>query len=169
MARRAGVVIDVDDVVDLARRLRAFSRADLDPLMRDVATGGRNVTRDRIEDGGPAPDGAPWAPRNPRDSNPHPLLNREGGLVDSITAESDRGSAAWGSNLVYAAIHQFGGTIVPRDASALWLPLPDYGMHASQVTISARPWLGWGEDEVRTFEDSVSDWVERHVGESAAR
>jgi phage gpG-like protein len=40
---------------------------------------------------------------------------------------------------VYAAIHQWGGTIVPKTAPALFVP--GYGT-LRRVTIPARPYLG---------------------------
>ena len=82
--------------------------------------------------------------------------------MDSIAAESSDDSATWGSPLVYAAIHQMGGEIVPREAAALWLPAPDYGFFASGVQIPARPYLGLGEAERRMMDDVVGAWIERH-------
>lgn len=80
-----------------------------------------------------APDGAAWDPwserygatRRPGQS----LLEAEGDLRDSIQALTSPAEVRVGSNLVYAAIHQFGGADVGRN-------------------IPARPYLGLsGEDE----------------------
>jgi phage gpG-like protein len=44
-----------------------------------------------------------------------------------------------GATVVYAAIHQWGGEIVPKTAPALYVP--GYGK-LKKVTIPARPYLG---------------------------
>ena len=45
-------------------------------------------------------------------------------------------------NVVYAAIHEFGGTIVPRSARFLVFPFEGRLVFARRVTIPARPYLG---------------------------
>jgi phage gpG-like protein len=44
-----------------------------------------------------------------------------------------------GATKIYAAIHQWGGDIVPKNAGALFVP--GYG-RLKKVTIPARPYLG---------------------------
>lgn len=56
-----------------------------------------------------------------------------------------------GSNLVYAAIHEFGGTIVPRAANALVFKVKDQWVTTQKVTIKARPYIS----------PSI-EWVFRH-------
>ena len=167
MARGASVTIDASQVADLARRLRAASVAPTAPLMEAIAAVGESATRARIAAGGPAPDGAEWAPRHPDYQNTKPILNLGGGLVDSIAWEADADSAAWGSNLIYARIHQLGGTITPVHAAALQFELGGETVTAQSVTIPARPYLGWGADEVRMAEDVVEAWLDQHLGGSA--
>jgi phage gpG-like protein len=85
--------------------------------------------------GGHAPDGTPWAPlAHPRASGRGgDLPLRDRGLLMAATSSKGGGEGsisevtdthmAWGTNLEYAAIHQHGGTIVPRNAKALSIPL----------------------------------------------
>ena len=167
MAQGASVTIDAGKVAELARRLRAAAAAPTAPLMEAIAAAGESATRARIAAGGPAPDGSEWTARHPEYDNPHPLLNREGFLVDSLASEASAESAAWGSNLVYARIHQLGGTIVPKDADALRFMLGEETVTAKSVTIPARPYLGWGDDEVRMAEDVLEAWLGQHLGAGA--
>lgn len=167
MARGAAVTIDAGQVAELGRRLRAAAAAPTAPLMEAIAAAGESAARARIAAGGPAPDGSDWPERHPEYQNPHPLLNREGGLVDSLASEADADTAAWGSNLVYARIHQLGGTIVPRNAGALQFTLGEETVLAKSVTIPARPYLGWGGDEIRMAEDVVEAWLDQTLGGGA--
>lgn len=168
MARGASVTIDAGKVADLARRLRAAAAAPTAPLMEAIAAAGESATRARISAGGPAPDGSEWPARHPAYVNPEPMLNREGFLADSLASEATQESAAWGSNLVYARIHQLGGTIVPKNADALRFSLGEEVVTAKSVTIPARPYLGWGGDEVRMAEDVLEAWLGQQLGAGAA-
>lgn len=76
------------------------------------------------------PDGAAWAPfapstlkRMPESRRPGELLRDRGRLYGSLTFAADSGSVEVGTNVVYAAIHQFGGDIVrpERQGSATFI------------------------------------------------
>lgn len=69
----------------------------------------------------------------------------EGGIniVDYAAPDGSGVRGTWGvQDVVYARIHELGGTIVPRNGKALRFPLPD-GSFATvaSVTIPARPYL----------------------------
>ena len=159
-----GVELDARDLAEFSAALVAAAGASLAPLMDAMAGVGEEATIGRIHAGGPAPDGTAWAPRHPAYRNPHPLLNREGGLVDSIEGEGDADSAVWGSPLVYARVHQLGATIVPRESVALHFRLGGADVYARSVTIPQRQYLGWGADERRGAGDVVEAWLERTLG-----
>jgi phage virion morphogenesis protein len=65
-----------------------------------------------------APDGAAWTPvsagyarwKSKKGKNPGELLTLSGRLRNSINARPENDSVTIGTNVVYAAIHQFGGT-----------------------------------------------------------
>ena len=69
-----------------------------------------------------APDGTPWAPvsaayarwKSKKGYSPGNILILRGRLMQSIHADPDNGSVTIGTNVVYAAIHQFGGTFGAR-------------------------------------------------------
>ena len=154
------VVIDVREVAELHRAMRAASKASLAPLMDDIAGVGEEAAMERIRDGGPAPDGTEWPPRHPDYGSDQALLNRDGGLRESIQGEAGEDRAMWGSSLVYARIHQLGGTIVPRNALALTFELGGERVDVKSVTIPPRPYLGYGPEERRGVEDVIEAWLE---------
>ena len=159
MATGVSIELDAHEVVELARAIRRASRASLRPLMQDIADEGEYRTRARIREGGPGPDGTPWPERHPSNPNPHPLLNLGGGLYDSIESDSAEDAAIWGSSLVYARIHQLGGTIRPSRAQLLHFEIGGEHVFAREVTIPARPYLGYGDAEREGVVDLVEAWL----------
>lgn len=160
-----GVHFEAAELAELGHVLQRLSKARLAPLMDRIAGVGEEATIGRIDAGGPAPDGSDWPERHPAYDNPHPMLNLHGGLVDSIDSAASEDTAVWGSNLVYARIHQLGGTIVPRNAAALVFELGDAVVNVKSVTIPARPYLGYGDDERRGVEDVIEAWLEESLGD----
>ena len=89
--------------------------SDLSPAMRVIAT----HLADRAEDvfaQQASPDGQTWPPLKPvtvkererKGYTPIKPLQRSGALVRSILADWDDHTAVAGTNLIYAATHQFG-------------------------------------------------------------
>jgi phage gpG-like protein len=54
-----------------------------------------------------------------------------------------------GSPVVYAAIHEFGGIIRPKNAKFLVFQLAGKWIHATKVTIPARRWLSKSVEDVK--------------------
>lgn len=98
----------------------------------------------RIADEKAAPDGTPWAPWSDRHGatrrTGQSILRGEGDLLDSIQALTSAAEVQVGSNLVYAAIHQFGGDDVGK-------PIP------------ARPYLGLSGEDERDIRDLAADFL----------
>lgn len=102
------------------------------------------------------PAGGPWPPSIRARMMGGRTLIEKGRLVDSITHEASDSSVAVGTNVIYAAIHQMGGTIRAKTAKGLRFRLPGGAgsRTVKSVTIPARPFLGLsGEDEgvIRTL------------------
>ena len=93
----------------------AKAGADLSPLMRTVAgVLHKEVEKNLAQQGGPRwKDLAPAtvARRRKERTWPGNILQRQGRLEASVSPESTSTSAWVATNLAYAAIHQFGGTI----------------------------------------------------------
>ena len=69
-----------------------------------------------------SPDGEAWEPLKPatvrqRKGDAHPILQRKGHLKKTITWKANPDSVIVGTNLVYAAVHQF-GAVINRAAGA---------------------------------------------------
>lgn len=134
---------------DALARLDISSPARRLGIMRAIGVGLQHTTRDRF-DSGRDPQGNRWAPLNPdyaATRRPGPTLQQQGdsgGLKGSITFATEGNRVIVGSNKVYAAVHQFGATIRPKNARALVFRLGSRVIHARSVTIPARPYLGFG-------------------------
>ena len=75
-----------------------------------------------------------------------------------------------GTNVVYAAIHQFGGIIPPhiiRARRARALRIPGIGfrraVHHPGGTIPARPYLGLSDTDERVIQDLTEDWLRKKL------
>jgi phage virion morphogenesis protein len=147
-----GLRIETRELDRLVERLNRLGRADRAALMTELASEGESQTRRRITDEKTAPDGTPWpawsdayaATRHGGQS----LLQGEGDLLDSLTSDADAGMATWGSNLVYAAIHQAGGAP---------------GMPPGPAAIPARPYLGLSAENLDDMEGIAEDWLNEHL------
>lgn len=105
-------------------------------------------TKHRIAAEKSAPDGTPWAPWSDDYATSrhrgHSLLVGDGHLLGSINWQDQGDQIEVGSNLVYAAIHQFGGT-------------PD--MAPGPRAIPARPYLGLSDENVVEIEAELVAWL----------
>jgi len=128
--------------------LRRMVKPNLRPLLDALGAEGEAQTRRRIDEEKTAPDGTPWAPLSPayqaRKDKLKPgvgLLEYEGHLRDSLTYNViGDDEVEWGSNRVYAAIHQFSGEEVG-------------------INIPARPYLGLSQENQADMDAIVTDWA----------
>lgn len=149
----------------LDRQIRLAASAPRRRLLLDsLSQVGAETARARIKSGGPAPDGAAWPERHPRSRSGKPLLNRSGILGDSIASASTARSARWGSNSVYARIHQLGGAVQPRRRRALRWSIGGHPVFSARATIPARPFLGWGADEELQVDAAIRHWLDGVMG-----
>ena len=172
----AGLRIDLDADAALAGLDRAIATlADPRPLLDEI--GGRLETSTRLRfETGRSPDGAAWPASARAKRQSGQTLVDTGRLRDSI-AHVVRGSGPSaellvGTDVAYAAIHQFGGrtpprTIRPKRKKALWwpgAPHPVASVDHPGSTIPARPWLGLSDgDRAR-----IARIVARHLPGGAA-
>lgn len=147
-----GVQYDLASVARLQERIAKLGDIDRRGLLEQLAGVAESQTRKRINEEQQSPAGEPWqawsadyaATRHGGQS----LLQGEGDLVDSITSEIEGDEALIGSNLVYAAIHQFGGT-------------PD--MAPGPAGIPAREYLGFSQDNLDEIEAVADRWLDKHL------
>lgn len=165
--------VQVDITLDDAAVREAFARlmglmSDTTPMTRAIGVGLVSNTHARFERE-VAPDGSSWAPLNPayaRGKQGSGILRgsaMRGGLMGSVTYDAGRDSVAVGSNKVYAAIHQLGGTIKPRSASHLVFNLGGAPVFARSVTIPARPYIGVSAEDEEMILDTIESGISRRL------
>lgn len=124
----------------IAARIRAMVEAaeNMAPLHDRI--GAAMVSRVRLGfKAGASPYGAAWAPLRIRQGQP---LRDTGRLQASIASAPDRTGVTVGTNVQYAAVHQFGATIAPKKAGGRLVFAGGRGLiFAKQVKIPARPFM----------------------------
>lgn len=131
-------------------------------VMRDIASYGENSTRDRFKTG-TGPDGNAWQPSRRVQERGGKTLVDSNRLLSSITSQSGADFAEWGTNVIYAAIHQVGGEIRAKTARGLFFKVADgTARRVKKVTIPARPYLGINADD----EAHIVDIINQHLQEA---
>ena len=135
---------------------------DPSPLLAELGEYGLRSTRARFKTQ-TAPDGTAWAALQPwyqkeKRRNKNRILTLNGYLRGQMTWQlvGDR-TVEIGSNLPYAAVHQFGATIKPRAAKVLMFR----GHVAKSVTIPARPYLGLSDEDRSEIVGGTLEWLQR--------
>jgi len=162
----AGVAIQID-VASLAQIDALVSRLahiDEQELLTEIGALGESQTRERIEAGGPAPDGSAWAPN--RASTPI-LMATGRHLHDSVGFVVGASMVEWGASWEFAHVHQDGAVIKPKNGDALKFWFVSGGFTefviAKQVTIPARPFVGLSADNRADIEEQITDFLRRAI------
>jgi phage virion morphogenesis protein len=165
-----GVVthIEQDD-----RRLHAVIRQYIalggnpKPLMEDLAVIGENTTRERFSTQ-LDPNGARWKPSLRAQIRGGKTLTQYGRLGDSITHRSDSKKAEWGTNVIYAAIHQIGGAIRAKNGGKLRFRLANGGFaNVGEVMMPQRAFLGISANDETDMLDAIQtriNGIANHAG-----
>ena len=159
----ARINIEYDDR-EVASALRRVINAggDLTPAMRSIAAALEDSVAEAFASE-KSPSGVPWADlsdttksaREKRGKWPGETLQVTGNLADSIESRYDADEAVVGTNVVYAATHQFGaargafGTSYGNNALGTPIPWGD---------IPARPFLGLNTEA----ETTILEFLKRH-------
>jgi phage virion morphogenesis protein len=139
------------DTLSPAVAAMARRAGDLSPAMDAIASYMLSETQQRFEDQR-APDGAAWKPSKAATEEGRKTLIASARLLQSLVGASDATSAEVGTNVIYAAIHNEGGTIRPKTQDdgtphvltrALRTP---FGPRAS-VTLPRRQFIGFGPED----------------------
>lgn len=155
-----GTGITLEVKIDDKAVLRAFNdlqnrMANTKPIMQAIGTGLVGTVQKRLGDGSLA---GRWAPLNPtyragkKNKN---MLVESGSLRGSISEQAGQDYVKVGTNKVYAAIHQFGGTIHAKDAPALFFKMGSGFIRPKSVTIPARPFLTIEREDEQMIADIV--------------
>ncbi|MCO5083395.1 MAG: phage virion morphogenesis protein [Rhizobiaceae bacterium] len=149
------IVVDVGDFDRAFRALRPIFDFQPEELMSTIGALGESQTRRRISEEKTSPDGEPWAPNRKGTSI---LMESGQHLLASVAWTASADEAVWGAAWEFAHVHQFGATIVPKNAEFLAVPNPAGGIFRSkEVTIPAREFVGISAENAAEIIDVVTD------------
>ena len=140
-------------------KIEGLASAPRAELMEGIGRLVQEQTRRRIEEEKTSPAGARWKANRAGTST----LYASGALSRSVDYIASEESVQVGSGIVYARIHQQGGTIRPKKGKALAFRAGNRMVFARLVNIPARPWLGLSADNQREIVETAEDWLERLV------
>ncbi|MPW30463.1 phage virion morphogenesis protein [Agarivorans sp. B2Z047] len=177
MSARADV--DYGDLKELQARIEALATSEnKQALMAQVGAIHESQVRRRIADEKAAPDGSAWEPWSEDYAKTRhggqSLLRGEGDLLDSITHSSTTDSAAIGSPLSYAGVHQdgFSGAVKVAAHSRMMtqafgkaLKVPkrvNLGTHSRFMATPQREYLGLSQSNEQELLAVIGDfWRDR--------
>ena len=165
--------IKAEGVNRLKQRLnhQANNLLNLQPLWQLVGMYVQKQTIKERFDKEQAPDGTKWKPLSParikqrlkrHKSGNMKILQDTGKLRRSVQYEAGQTYVRIGSNLEYARIHQFGGTINIKQFRTFKKTYSHYVLKRS-VFIPARPFLGVTPNERQHINDMFRAYLKRHV------
>ncbi|MDG6895047.1 phage virion morphogenesis protein [Volucribacter amazonae] len=121
------------------------------PLMQKLAGTMLSVVQQNfVESGRPK-----WAGLAYREGKP---LIDSGNLQNSIQAKHNHDEAIVGTNVLYAALHHFGGTIKPKKVNYLKFKIGERFVQVKSVTIPARPFLTLTEQDKADLVADMQDY-----------
>lgn len=158
----ARIEVDVDsDEVRRAMGNLVLNSARLQPVFEDIGAALLTSTQQRFEDE-EDPEGEEWEELAERTQKrrvskrrvrgPDHKLRVTGQLLGSLTYLADNSELALGSNKVYAALHQMGGT---------------GDMPPGPAAVPARPYLGISQDDEDEIAAVLAEHVQRWPGGAA--
>ena len=144
------IQIEVNDRLVLDALQQMMRRmGDMTPAMRDIAGVLADASERAFQNEQDPTIGQGWAALRPatvafRGGAAHPILQRSGQLAASISSSYGANFAQVGTNKVYAAMMQFGGTT----ASNSMMPNKE---------IAARPFIGLGDQDQVEILDTIQE------------
>lgn len=153
----SGVAIEMQfrGIEEAERAIAALTGFERVELMETIGRTVQLQTRRRISTEKESPEGEAWKP-NRKGSD---ILKNTGRLHESIDYIAQGDQVEIGTPLIYARIHQDGGTIVPKNSKALAFAVGNATVFAKSVTIPARPYIGLSSDNESELDDVVRDFL----------
>lgn len=157
----SSISVRLDGEVDgLLARLKQMSDIDKAGVMNAIAEGLRTSTVERFSSE-ESPEGTKWKPSVRAQQKGGKTLTDSAVLKNSIKAEADSSGAAVGTNLVYAATHQFGAdrTIRAKNSRYLRFQIGDrwVSVPSVRVSIPARPFLGISREDEEEIKEIIEE------------
>jgi phage virion morphogenesis protein len=160
----ARITVDLDPVMAAIDRLAAAgkeTRGLMDAIGAHVEA--RTAERFELEQ---APGGGRWPASIRAQAEGGQTLTDTGRLRASITRDATDRTATVGTNVVYAAINQFGGTVRAKTPKGLRFKVGGGWVRKQSVTLPPRPFLGIDDDDRTEIALIAEDWLRRAVPEA---
>jgi len=166
----AGVEIRVEGGTALAQRLTAVAAKLTAPVDLYTEIGNMLVqsTQQRFEDG-VTPAGSPWPKSIRALLSGGKTLKNSGDLRNGISREADGTGLIVGTNVLYAAVHQFGAVIRAKKARALAFSIGGKTIFKKSVRIPARPFLGISKEDEAEIEQISKQFLSDQLEGAHAR
>lgn len=116
------------------------------PIWEAIGNQGETSTKLRFVRG-IDPDRKKWLPSLRVKQGGGFTMRRSNRLMDSITHNSTNSGTAWGTNVKYAGIHQFGGVIKAKGGGNLRFKIGGRFVSVKAVTIPKRSFVGVNADD----------------------
>ncbi|SFT73913.1 phage virion morphogenesis protein [Halomonas saccharevitans] len=162
----AGIALNVDinneQVAEMLGRMRR-NVENLRPALLEIGEHLQGAVEERFRTE-TDPEGHPWEPlsdftkANKRNDQ---ILTESGGagLRGSIHYRAGRDTLEQGTNKIYGAIHQLGGTIRAKGGSlAIGRPGGAFAL-VKKVTIPARPYLGLSDEDRQVIDEILGRYA----------
>lgn len=110
------------------------------------------------------PEGKSWKKSRRANEEGGQTLSKTARLKNSLSGKATNEGFAVGTNVIYAATHQFGDsdrTILPKKKKLLRFMVNGKYVTAKKVVVSipARPFLGMSESDMLELQDTVDDFL----------
>ena len=153
------------DTRRLLKKMKNISELDKKHINSASGMAAKESTLERFKQGRD-PAGKLWKPSERAAAEGGRTLVNTATLRNSIHMRSDVSGFALGTNLKYAATHQFGdpGRIIrARKAKALRFQVDGRWISKKfvRIKISARPYLGLSDDDLQEIRGTVEDFMTR--------
>jgi phage virion morphogenesis protein len=160
-----GVEIRVEGGAAVAQRLKAVAAKLSAPadLYGEIGDALVVSTQNRFETGN-TPEGSPWPASIRAMLTGGRTLRDSGRLANSMTREADGSGVAIGTNVIYAAVHQFGAVIRAKNKKYLAFKIGGKTVLKQQVRIPARPFLGLSKADETEIAQISEDFLATGLG-----
>lgn len=156
----AGKSITVDDADTLAALQRLYEAAgNLLPVFKNIGEYETQVTKNRFITE-TDPDGVPWQDLNDLYATTKKgpgKLRGETRRLSQIIYQAANDNVEIGSDVIYARIHNEGGVIRPKNASALVFSIGGQTFKVKSVTIPRRRFLGFSDADQVEIQAIIQD------------
>lgn len=156
-----GVSLKADGIDGLNKAIaRLTDPRKRQDLLEQIGAAGVSQTQQRFYDQS-GPDGTPWIQSLRAKEQSGETLRLSGRLSSSFSFAATDQSVEWGTNVIYAGIHHFGGVIKPKTKKALAFKGANGKFSlVKQVTMPARPFLGLTDQNRSSISHIIEDWAQ---------